>query len=103
MNRAKFAGHAILLSVTAYLVFAFVPMLAAYVHASDHVAYLDPVRMIALWLGSYLALLVIGWALSLVFFPLTHNPRAVAVPRWDDDAAALPPAAEAYDQEEAWA
>ena len=102
MNRAKVAGHAILLSVTAYIVFAFVPMLAAYVHAADHVAYLDPVRMAALWLGSYLALLVIGWAISLVFFPLTHNPRAVAVPRWDDDAAALPAAAEPYDLEEAW-
>ena len=102
MNRAKVAGHAILLSVTAYITFAFVPMLAAYVHASDHVAYLDPIRMAALWIGSYLALLVIGWALSLVF-TLTTNPRAVAVPWWDDDAAALPAAAEPYDEEEAWA
>jgi len=74
MNRAKVTGHAVLLSATAYIVFAFIPMLAAYVHASDHVAYLDPVRMAALWLGSYLALLVIGWALSLVFVPLTRIP-----------------------------
>ncbi len=73
MSHRTIAGHAILLSVTAYIVFAFVPMLAAYVHASDHVAYLDPIRMAALWLGSYLALLVIGWALSLVF-TLTKLP-----------------------------
>ena len=97
MNRTKVAGHVILLSVTAYIVFAFIPMLAAYVHASDHVAHLDPVRMAALWLGSYLALLVIGWALSLVFTITPHNP--------DRDVAAghgVPAASESFDQEEAW-
>ena len=95
MNREKVAGHAVLLSVTAYIVFAFVPMLAAYVHASDHVAYLDPLRMVALWLGSYLALLVIGWATSLVF-TLTTTPTT----RRDEAADFLPPTAERFVYEE---
>ncbi len=65
--RKRIAGHAILLGVTAYLWFQFIPLLADYIHAGDHIGYLDPLRTGALWIGSYLALLVVGWALSMVY------------------------------------
>ncbi len=65
-RRRQIAGHVTLLGITGWVVFGFVPILAAYVHASDHVAFLDPLHMVALWVFSYAAILGIGLALSLI-------------------------------------